>query len=139
VPQALRYTLKQNALRLNDHEQPFESAPAFKISRSGTFSEESPTRPGGHLPPLPHGDSEKDKAVTRDFIKRISAERGLSNYGRNIEVGTINGKTTIRGRAVSDANRSRLIAIATSVAGTGNVIEQIEVQPMSAAEKKIDR
>ena len=139
VPQALRYTLKQNALRLNDHEQPFESAPAFNISRSGTFSEEAPTRPGGHLPPLPHGDSENDKAVTRDIIKRISAERGLSNYGRNIEVGTLNGKTTIRGRAVSEANRSRLIAIATGVAGPGNVIAQIEVRPMSETEKKIDR
>ena len=139
VPQALRYTLKQNALRLNDHEQPFEAAPAFNMSGYGAFSEESPERPGSHLPPLPHGESDKDKAVTRDIIKRIAAERGLSNYGRNIEVGTLNGKTTIRGRAVSDANRSRLIAIATGVAGTGNVIAQIEVRPMNEAEKKIDR
>jgi hypothetical protein len=139
VPQALRYNLKHNALRLNDHEQPFEAAPAFNISRSGTFSEEAPKRPGVPPPPLPHGESKSDKAVTRDIIKRIAAERGLSNYGHNIEVATLNGKTTIRGRAVSDANRSRLIAIATGVAGTGNVIAQIEVRPMSEAEKKIDR
>ena len=139
VPQALRYNLKQNGLRLNDHEQPFEAAPAFNMSGYGAFAEESPERPGGHLPPLPHGESDKDKAVTRDIIKRIAAERGLSNYGHNIEVATLNGKTTIRGRAVSDANRSRLIAIATSVAGAGNVTAQIEVRPMTEAEKKIDR
>ena len=52
---------------------------------------------------------------------------------------TLNGKATIRGRAVSDAHRTRLIAIATGVAGTGNVIAQIEVRPMTEAEKKIDR
>ena len=52
---------------------------------------------------------------------------------------TLNGKATIRGRAVSDAHRTRLIAIATGVAGTGHVIALIEVRPMSEAEKKIDR
>ncbi len=139
VPQALRYTLKQNALRLNDHEQPFADAPAFTMGRPGAFAEEAPERPGAHLPPLVHGHSERDKAVTRDIIKRISAERGLSNYGRNIEVATLDGKTTIRGRAVNDANRNRLIAIATGVAGAGNVIAQIEIRPMSEAEKNIDR
>ena len=139
VPQALRYNLKQNALRLNDHELPFEAAAAFNMSSSGAFAEEDPERAGVHPAPLPHGESEGDKSVTREIIKRISAERGLSIYGRNIEVATLNGKATIRGRAVSDANRSRLIAIATTVAGTGNVISEIEVRPMSDAEKKIDR
>ena len=139
VPQALRYNLKHTALRLNDHEQAFAAAPAFNMGRPGTFTEEAPERPGVPLPPLVHGASESDKATTRSIIKRITADRGLSNYGRNIEVATLNGRTTARGRVVSDANRSRLIAIATGVAGTGNVIAQIEVRPMSEAEKKIDR
>jgi len=139
VPQALRYSLKHNALRLNDHEQPFEAAPAFDMSRSGRFTEEAPERPGVPLPPLVHGESDRDKSLTRDITKQIAAERGLSNYGRNIEVATLNGKTTIRGRAVSDANRDRMVAISTGVAGTGNVISLIEVRPMSEAEKKIDR
>lgn len=139
VPQALRYNLKHTALRLNDHEQPFDAAPAFNISRSGEFAEEAPERPGVPPPPLAHGESEKDKAVTRDIIKRISAEHEFSNYGRNIEVATLNGKTTIRGRAVSEANRDKLIALATGVAGAGHVIAQIELRPISESEKKIDR
>lgn len=139
VPQALRYNLKNNALRLNDHEQPFEAAPSFDMSRSGRFTEEAPERPGVPPPPLVHGESERDKSVTRDITRRIAAERGLSNYGRNIEVVTLNGTSTLRGRAVSAGNRDRLVAIATDVAGAGNVIAQIEVRPMSEAEKKIDR
>ncbi|MFZ4776902.1 MAG: BON domain-containing protein [Terrimicrobiaceae bacterium] len=138
-PQSLRYNLKHTALRLNDHEQAFEAAPAFDMSRSGQFTEEAPDRPGVPPPPLVHGESNSDKAITRDIIKRISAERGLSNYGRNIEVATLNGKATIRGRAVSEANRNRLVALATGVAGTGNVIAEIEVRPMTEAEKKIDQ
>jgi hypothetical protein len=136
---AMRYNLKHNALRLNDHEQPFEAAPSFDMSRSGRFTEEAPERPGVPPPPLVHGESDKDKSVTRDITRRIAAERGLSSYGRNIEVVTLYGKSTLRGRAVSDANRNRLVAIATDVAGAGNVIVQIDVRPMSEAEKKIDR
>lgn len=138
VPQALRYNLKNNALRLNDHEQPFAAAPTFVISRSGQFTEEAPERPGVPPPPLVHGESERDKSITRDITRRVAAERGLSNYGRNIEVVTLNGKSTLRGRAVSAAHRDRLAAIATDVAGAGNVIVQIEVRPMSESEKKID-
>ncbi len=138
-PQALRYNLKHNALRLNDHEQPFAAAPEFRISRSGRFSEEAPERPGVPPQPLVHGASEADKAVTRNIIKQIADLRGLSKYGQNIEVATLNGKTTIRGRAVSDDNRDRLVAVATSVAGTGNVLSMIEVRPMTEAEKMIDR
>ncbi len=138
-PQALRYNLKHTALRLNNHEQSFEAAPAFDMAGYGQFTEEAPDRPGVPPPPLAHGESNSDKAITRDVIKKIAAERGLSIYGRNIEVATLNGKTTIRGRAVSKANRDRLVALASGVAGTGNVISDIEIRPMSEAEKKIDQ
>lgn len=139
VPQALRYNLKHSALRLNDHEQPFNAAPAFTMGRGGAFAEEAPERPGVPPPPLAHGSSEDDRKVTSEIARQIASEPGLSNYGRNIEIATLNGKTTIRGRAVTEANRDRLVAIAAGVAGAGNVVAQIDVRPMSEAEKNIDR
>ena len=139
-PQALRYNLKHNALRINDHEQEFKDSPAFEISQGGKFHEEDPSsRPGVHPPPLAHGEDAKDKAITLKIWKRISADRNLSVYGKNIEVATANGKVTIRGRATSAANRDRLLSYATEAAGPGNVTDLIEVRPMSEAEKAIDR
>ena len=138
-PQALRYNLKHNGLRLNDHEQAFKDSPSFHMFRGGQFHEEEPSRPGIHPAPLPHGESAKDKAITLKISKRISADRNLSAYGKNIEVATLNGKVTLRGRAVSAANRDRLLSYATEAAGSGNVTSLIEVRPMTAAEKAIDR
>jgi len=138
-PQALRYNLKHNALQLNDHEQAFKDSPSFHIFRGGQFHEEDPSRPGAHPAPLPHGEDARDKAITLKISKRISADRKLSVYEKNIEVATVNGRVTLRGRAVSAANRDRLIAYATEAAGAGNVTSLIEVRPMTAAEKAIDR
>lgn len=138
-PQALRYSLDRNALRLNNHDQPFEDAPEFTIFPSGKFSEEAPGRPGLPPPPLVHGAGKADKAITREIMKQIADESGLSNYGENIEVATLHGRTTVRGRATSNANRDRLVAIATGVAGSGNVVALIQVRPMTETEKRIDR
>ena len=138
-PQALRYNLKHNALLLNDHLQEFKDSPSFNMYRSGRFEEENPTRPGVPPPPLPHGEDPKDKALTLKITNRIAGDSKLSAYGKNIEVATINGKVTLRGRAVSASNRARLLSYATAAAGAGNVTDQIEIRPMSEAEKAIDR
>jgi len=138
-PQALRYNTKRNALRINDHEQAFKDSSMFSMSRSGQFQEEDPARPGIPLAPLVQGEDPKDKEITLKIRKKIIADKNLASYGANIEVKTLNGKTTIRGRAVSTANRDRLVSYATEAAGAGNVTDQIEVRPMSEAEKAIDR
>jgi sporulation protein YlmC with PRC-barrel domain len=138
-PQALRYNLKKNGLRLNDHDQPFRESSDFVMSQGGRFVEKDPSRPGVPPPPLVHGESDADKAATKKITKRIASNPKLSVYGKNVEIATLNGKTTLRGRATSAQNRDILIGYATEVAGAGNVISQIEVRPMSASEKAIDR
>ncbi len=139
APQALRYNLKNNKLRLNDHAQEFKNSPAFNMSRSGRFEEEDPYRPGVPLPPLVHGEDARDKDITLKITKQISADSNLSSYGKNMDIGTINGKTTLRGRVVNAANKDRLLSYAVKVAGPGNVIDEIVIDDISAAEKAIDR
>ncbi|TSA37091.1 MAG: BON domain-containing protein [Verrucomicrobiaceae bacterium] len=138
-PQALRYNLKHNGLRINNHEQAFKDSSSFSMSRSGQFQEEDPARPGILPVPLVQGEDPRDKEITLKIRKRIMADKNLTSYGANLEVKTLNGKTTLRGRAVSTANRDRLVSYATEAAGAGNVTDLIEVRPMSESEKAIDR
>ena len=138
-PQALRYNLKHNALRLNDQLQGFKDIPSFNMYRNGRFVEENPTIPGVPPPPLSHGEAPKDKAITLKITNLIVEDSTLSVFGRNTEVATNNGKVTLRGREVSAPNRARLLSYATAAAGAGNVTDQIEIRPMSEAEKAIDR
>ncbi|MFM8981386.1 MAG: PRC-barrel domain-containing protein [Spartobacteria bacterium] len=138
-PQSLRYNLKHDGFELNDHEQLFVNAPRFNVVASGNIREDAPDRPGTPQAPLVQGASAKDKETTLRIDKLISADKRLSHYGRNVEVATLNGKTTIRGRATTQENKNRVLSYAASVAGAGNVIDRIEVKPMTEAEKQIDR
>lgn len=138
-PQNLRYNLKRNGFELNDHQQLFVNAPQFNVQASGNIREDAPDRPGAPQAPLVHGASAKDKETTLRIDELISADKRLSHYGRNVEVATLNGKTTIRGRATTQENKNRILSYAASVAGAGNVIDRIEVKPMTEAEKQIDR
>jgi osmotically-inducible protein OsmY len=77
--------------------------------------------------------------MTLRIIQMIDADKRLSVYGRNVEVATLNGKTTLRGRATSQSNKERILGYANSITGKGNVIDLIEVRPITATEKMIDR
>ena len=138
-PQSLRYNLKRDGFELNDHEQLFVNAPRFNVLASGNIREDAPDRPGAPKAPLVHGAGAKDKETTLRIDELIGADKHLSYYGRNVEVATLNGKTTIRGRATTQENKNRILSYAASVAGAGNVIDRIEVKPMTEAEKQIDR
>jgi sporulation protein YlmC with PRC-barrel domain len=138
-PQSLRYNLKRDGFELNDHEQLFVNAPRFNVLASGNIREDAPDRPGAPKAPLVHGAGAKDKETTLRIDELIGADKRLSHYGRNVEVATLNGKTTIRGRATTQENKNRILSYAASVAGAGNVIDRIEVKPMTEAEKQIDR
>ena len=137
-PQDLRYTLKRDGFRLNDHEQEFVKSAAFNVLPNGNIRQDSIVRPGTPPKPLVQGPSASDKETTLKIAQKITSDKGLSMYGSNIEVATLDGKTTLRGRAVSQAAKDRLIGYASSIAGVDHVTEHIEVRPMSETEKRID-
>lgn len=138
-PQNLRYNLNHNGFELNDHHQQFVNAPRFNVLPSGNIREDAPDRPDAPPTPLVHGASAKDKDTTLRIDKLISADKHLSHFGQNVEVATLNGKTTIRGRSTTQENKNRILSYATSVSGAGNVIDKIVVSPLTKAEKQIDR
>ena len=137
-PQNLRYTLKRDGFRLNDHEEEFANTAALQVLPNGDIRHDSPMRAGAPPPPLVQGPSARDRESTTKITKKITSDKELSIYGRNIEAATLDGKTTLRGRVVSQSAKDRLVGYACSIVGDRNVTELIEVRPMTDAEKRID-
>lgn len=70
-----------------------------------------------------------DRALTQKIRKVIHHDRSLSPYGRNIKIFIQDGKVTLRGPVRSEEEKGNLEAKAVSVAGQGNVTNQLEVAP----------
>jgi len=138
-PQNLRYTLKRDGFRLNDHEEEFANTAAFQVLPNGDIRHDLPMREGAPPTPLVQGPSARDRESTTKITKKIISDKQLSIYGRNIEIATLDGKTTLRGRVVSQSAKDRLVGYACSIVGDRNVTEIIEVRPMTDAEKRIDQ
>jgi hyperosmotically inducible protein len=83
----------------------------------------------------PTADQQKmnpsDRAITQKIRKAIHEDSSLSTYAHNIKVITQNGRVTLRGPVRSKDERNNLEAKAVSVAGQGNVTNQLEVTPSS--------
>ena len=58
---------------------------------------------------------------------------------KNIQIGTVHGKTIVRGRVQTLGEKNQTMAYATRVAGRGNFTDLVEIQPMSNRESNIDR
>jgi len=56
-------------------------------------------------------------------------DKSLSTYAHNIKIIIQDSRVTLRGRVRSKEERSKLEAKAVSVAGQGNVTNQLEVSP----------
>lgn len=137
-PQALRYNLKHTRLRLNDHDLPFADAPDFAFAGGGRVVEDKPVLPSLPPPPLVQGNSRRDKAITLQISQAILADGELSHYAKTIEIGTVQGKTTLRGRVQTAGGHAKVLGYAEKAAGRGNVIDLLEVRPMTARERAID-
>jgi len=51
-----------------------------------------------------------------------------STTAKNIKIVTVNGKVTLRGPVNSEAEKTSIVTIAKTVAGDGNVDDQLEVK-----------
>jgi len=81
------------------------------------------------LTPGDQGKSPADRAVTQNIRKAIvSDSNGYSATAKNIKIITINGKTTLRGPVKSDAEKTGIVTLAKTIAGEGNVDDQLEVK-----------
>ena len=137
-PQILHYNLKRNRLRIDTYDQAFSDSPRFTFAGGNAVFEDHPSRPGQRRMPVVQGTSERDKQVTTQIRNGVLQDGSLTHYARNIQIGTVNGKTIVRGRVETERDRQRIVALAVKAAGPGNVTDLLHAQVMSARENASD-
>jgi sporulation protein YlmC with PRC-barrel domain len=138
IPQILRYNAARTRLRLNNEDQEFSDRADFAFIGGSAVIEERPSTSGSTRAPIAQGNSPEDKRITMDITKEIQRKSDLSHHAKNIEVGTVRGKTTVRSRVENKGERDEIVQSAQAVAGTENVTNQLVVRPTSRIEKAID-
>lgn len=81
------------------------------------------------LTPGDQGASAADRDITQKIRKALVIDAsGYSATAKNVKIITANGKVTLRGPVKTEAEKTGIVAIAKSVAGEGNVDDQLEVK-----------
>jgi osmotically-inducible protein OsmY len=83
----------------------------------------------------PTADQQKMNPADRDITKKIRSalhnDSSLSTYAHNVKIITREGKVTLKGPVRSEEEKDKVAAAASSVAGEGNVTNEITVAPKS--------
>jgi hypothetical protein len=74
------------------------------------------------------GNAPADRELTRKIRQSLVADTNYSTMAKNIKIITVNGRVTLRGPVNSESEKSGLAALARSIAGDGNVDDQLEVK-----------
>src|ERR1700677_1500123 len=84
-------------------------------------------RDGPNLTPGDQGNSASDRIITQSVRKTLmSGTNDFSMTAKNVKIITANGKVTLRGPVNTAAEKMGIENIAKSVAGEGNVDDQLE-------------
>lgn len=78
--------------------------------------------------PIDQNENQADINVTADIRKKVVAT-DMSVNAKNVKIITQDGKVTLRGPVATAEEKQQVEALATEVAGAGNVDSQLEVQP----------
>lgn len=78
--------------------------------------------------PLDQGTSEADVTVTQQIRQALMDDETLSMTDKNVKVITREGNVTLRGPVTGTIERARIEGIAQRIAGTGKVMNQLEVE-----------
>jgi hyperosmotically inducible periplasmic protein len=70
-----------------------------------------------------------DREITKKIRKAIHQDTSISTYAHNIKVITQGGKVTLKGPVRSEEEKASIASKAETVAGAGNVTNQLEVVP----------
>lgn len=73
-------------------------------------------------------NSKPDIALTAKIRKSVMADKNLSTYAHNVKIVTVNGAVTLNGVVRSEQEKTRVNAKAESIAGKGNVTNDLTVQ-----------
>lgn len=85
-------------------------------------------RSSAALTPMDQGGSESDRKITQQIRQALMKNKSLSFTAKNVKIITINGKVTLRGPVISEAERSAVEADARRAAGSlAQVDSQLEI------------
>lgn len=81
------------------------------------------------LTPGDQGTTPADREITQKIRKSlVIGPTGYSVTAKNIKIITVNGKVTLRGPVNTEAEKSGIVSVAKTVAGEGNVDDQLELK-----------
>jgi sporulation protein YlmC with PRC-barrel domain len=151
-PAALRFNAEHDLLQLDASKELLSNAPHFKADQWPDFRQPSysmgvysaykvepyfttdmnaepdnTARNDRTLTPLDQGNSQADINTTAQIRKDIIAADGMSVDAKNVKIITKDGEVTLRGAVNSDEEKHNVGEIATQVAHSGNVDNQLEV------------
>ena len=114
----------------NDQGTPSESNPAKAAAPDADNTARNVRdRNDATLTPGDQGTSPADREVTQKIRKALVQDSsGYSTTAKNVKIITTNGKVTLRGPVMSDAEKMGIVTIAKGIAGEGNVDDQLEVK-----------
>jgi osmotically-inducible protein OsmY len=73
-------------------------------------------------------NNKADVDITAKIRREIMARKGMSVNAQNVKIVTIDGKVTLRGKVNSASEKKLIGQIATSVAGSENVTNELQVK-----------
>jgi osmotically-inducible protein OsmY len=81
----------------------------------------------------PTADQAKNKTTDLQMMqqirKSIMEDKTLSTYAHNVKIVAQDGKVTLKGPVRTDEEKTTVVKLATDVAGSGNVTDEITVAP----------
>lgn len=105
------------------------NSPATNADNSGVNARDTNS---SALTPGDQGNSEADRKITQQIRQQVVTETNhYSMTAKNIKIITVNGKVTLRGPVNSETEKSGIEGIAKTVAGDGNVDDQLDVKTNS--------
>lgn len=93
------------------------------MSSFAAKAEQSPTAGAAQ-----QSNQSSDIAITRNIRRALVKDKSLSISAHNVTIITKDGKVTLKGRVKSDAEKQTVETTAASVAGAGNVDDQLTTQ-----------
>lgn len=85
----------------------------------------------GNVTAEQQSNTKSDYQITRQIRRAIVKDKSLSTRAHNVEIITKQGHVTLKGKVDSTDEKSKVEAAATTVAGTGNVDDQITIAGQS--------
>ena len=80
------------------------------------------------LTPGDQANSPADREITQKVRKALVSDTSYSITAKNVKIITTGGKVTLRGPVKTPEEKTGIVSIARSIAGDGNVTDQIEVK-----------